>query len=51
MGENGHNVIMCAHRSQRAMLASLQGIDVFLDQPVDIDLFSSALLRYLTAVS
>jgi signal transduction histidine kinase len=49
--DNGINVIMCARRSQRAMLASLQGIDVFLDQPVDIDLFSSALLKYLTAVS
>jgi signal transduction histidine kinase len=42
-------VVLCARRSQRAILASLDGIDTFIDQPVDADIFASVLLRSVTS--
>ncbi len=38
-------VILCARRSQRVILASLDGIETFVDQPVDADIFASIMLR------
>lgn len=47
----GIRVVMCSHRAQKSVLAALKGIDVFLDQPVNTDLFASVVVKQLAALS
>lgn len=46
LAEPPAEVILCAPRQQRAILASLGGIDRFLDRPVDVEELAAVMLHH-----